>query len=94
MITTVSRWRRQTSRVGYVGVFVLLALHVVFWRRADALGGFWGHFNEASRWFQAIALASLLVILCCFFGVGWKRWAGVGCGLASLAMCFLYGAGL
>jgi hypothetical protein len=72
----------------------LLALHIAFSWRAYALGGFWGHLNEASRWLQAIALVSLLVALCCFFGIGWKRWTGVACGIASFAMAFLYGAGL
>jgi hypothetical protein len=91
---TVSPWRRWVSRVGYVGVFVLPALHGDFWLRAGALGGFWGHLDEAARWYQAIDLTSLLVILCCLFGVGWRRWIGATCGFVSFALTFMYAMGL
>lgn len=94
MMATVSLWRRWISRVGYGGVLVLVALHIAIWWRAYALSGFWGHLNEASRWLQAIALISLLVVFCCFFGIGWKRWIGMICGIASFVMTLLYGAGL
>ena len=90
----MSPWRRWISRVGYVGVFLLPALHVAFWRRAGALGVFWGHLDEAARWFQAIDLTSLLVILCCLFGVGWRRWAGTACGVVSFALTCIYAMGL
>ena len=95
MVAAMSSWRRWISRVGYAGVLVLVVLHVAVWWRAHALGGFYpGHLNEASRWIQIIALVSLLVAFCCFFGIGWKRWAGAAFGIASFVMAFLYAAGL
>lgn len=93
-MTTMSPWRRWISRVGYVGVFLLPALHGALWRRAGTLGGFWGHLDEAARWFQMIDPTSLLVILCCLFGAGWKRWAGTACGVVSFALTCLYASGL
>ncbi len=90
----MSPWRRWISWVGYVGVFLMPALHGAFWRRAAALGGFWGHLNEASLWFQAIDLTSVLVILCCLFGVGWRRWVGTACGVLSFALTSMYAMGL
>ena len=93
MMTTMSPWRRWISWVGYVGIFLLPALHCAFWRRAVALGGFWGHLDEAARWFQAIDLTALLVVLC-LFGVGWKRWAGTACGVVSFALTCMYAMGL
>ena len=93
-MTIMGPWRRWLSRVGYVGVFLLPVLHGAFWRRAGALGGFWGHTDEAARWLQAIDVTSLLVILCCLFGVGWMRWAGTACGVVSFALTFMYAMGL
>jgi hypothetical protein len=86
--------RRWISNAGYADVGLLLALHYAFWYRAEALHGYWGHFNEASRWFQIIDLASLLVCLCCLFGSGWKRWFGTVSGLLSLLLSFGYAMGL
>jgi hypothetical protein len=94
MMATVNSPRRWIARAGYAGVLVLVALHIAIWCRAYTLGGFWGHLNEASQWLQTIALVSLLVASCCFFGIGWKRWAGAAFGIASFVMAFLYGAGL
>jgi len=94
IMMTVRPWRRWVSRVGYGGLLVLVALHIAVWCRAYALGGFWGHLNEATRWLQIIALVSLLVAFCCVFGIGWKRWAGAAFGIASFVMAFLYAAGL
>jgi hypothetical protein len=82
------------SWIGYVGVFLLPALHAAFWRRADFLGGFWGHTDEASRWLQTIDLTSLLVVLCSLFGVGWKKWVSVACGSVSFAFACMYAMGL
>ena len=86
--------RQWISRTGYVGVVLLLALHIALWWRVDTLHGFWGHFNEASRWLQAILLLSLLVSICCLFGAGWKRWVGSTLGFLSLIVSLGYAAGL
>ena len=94
IMTTVSSLRRRISRAGYIGVALLPALHGALWWRASALGGFWGHLNEAGRWFQAVLLISLLVILCCLFGDGWRRWVGAACGIASFALVCIYATGL
>jgi hypothetical protein len=94
MMTGVSPWRRWLSRVGYIGVAILPALHVAVWWRAYALGGFWGHLSEAGEWLQAIDLVSLLVVLCCLFGVGWKRWVGAACGVVSFVLTCMYAVGL
>jgi hypothetical protein len=91
---TMNPWRRWISWVGYVGVFLLFAPHGAFWQRAGALGGCWGHLNEAGLWFQAIDLTSVLVILCCSFGGGWRRWAGTARGAVSFALTCMYGMGL
>ena len=56
------------------------------WTRARQLHGFWGHLGEASRWFQAIDLASLLVVTLFLFGIGWRRWLGVFLGLLSFLL--------
>jgi len=93
-MATVKAWRRWVFRIGGAGIALLFAFHAAFWWRAGVLGGFWGHFREVGVWFQAIGLTSLLVIVCCLFGVGWKRWVGVACGITSLVLTFLYGAGL
>jgi hypothetical protein len=64
------------------------------WVRAEQLHGFWGHFNEASHWFQVIDLTSLLAIILCLFGMGWRRWVGSTLGLLSFVLCCGYAAGL
>lgn len=94
MMKTVKPWGRWISRAGYVGVALLLALHCALWWRAFALGGFWGRLNEAGRWLQAILLISLLVIVCCLFGAGWRRWIGAACGVVSFALTCMYAMGL
>jgi hypothetical protein len=86
--------RRWISRTGYVGVALLLLLHLAFWWRAGALHGYWGHFDEASRWFQTIDLLSVVVLLCCLLGDGWKPWVGSAFGLLSLVLSFGYAMGL
>jgi hypothetical protein len=72
----------------------LLALHYAFWARAQALGGFWGHLDEATRWFQVIDLISLLVTILCLFGIGWRRWVGSSVGVASFLLSCMYAIGL
>ncbi len=86
--------RSWISRTGYVGVALLLLLHLAFWWRASALQGYWGHLDEASRWFQTIDLVSVVVLLCCLLGTGWKRWVGSALGLLSLVLSFGYARGL
>jgi hypothetical protein len=56
--------------------------------------GFGDTLNEAGLWSQAIDLTSVLVILCCSFGGGWRRWAGTACGAVSFALTCMYGMGL
>jgi hypothetical protein len=90
----LSQKRLWLSRAGYFGLALLIALHVAFWRRAGALLGYWGHLDEASRWFQVIDLISMLVLLACLFGSGWKRWVGSALGLLSLMLSFGYAMGL
>lgn len=86
--------RRWISNIGYAGTGFLVVLHYAFWYRAEALHGYWSHFNEASRWFQIIDLSSLFVCLFCLFGSGWKRWFGTFVGLLSLLLSFGYAMGL
>jgi hypothetical protein len=86
--------RQWISRTGYVGVVLLLALHIALWWRVDTLHGFWGHLDEASRWLRTILLLSLVVSICCFFGSGWKRWVGSILGFLSLMATRGYAAGL
>jgi hypothetical protein len=87
-------WRRSIALAGYFGVGFLLFLHCAFWTRAQALHGFWGHLNEAGRWFQLIDIASLLVTIFCLLGTGWKRWMGSFFGFASLLLSCIYAVGL
>jgi len=90
----LSQQRLWFSRAGYFGVAILLALHVAFWRRAGQLHGYWGHLDEAGRWFQVMDLISVLAFLFCLFGAGWKRWVGSTLGLLSLVLSFGYAMGL
>lgn len=82
------------SRAGYFGLVLLLTLHNAFWRRVGVLHGFWGHLDEASRWFKVIDVVSLFTLLACLFGFGWKRWVGSSLGLLSLMLSFGYAMGL
>ena len=66
----LNKWRRITALCGYVALCLSLALHIGMWIRAEQLHGLWGHFDEASRWFQLIDLASLLAVVLCLFGLG------------------------
>jgi len=79
---------------GYAAVCLSVVLHIAIWVRAEQLHGFWEHLNEASRWFQAIDLASLIAIVLCLFGTGWRRWLGSTVGLLSFLLCCGYAAGL
>jgi hypothetical protein len=63
------------------------------WIRAEALNGFWGHLSEASRWFQLIDIASLLALVLCLFGTGWRRWIGSALGFVSFLLCCVAAAG-
>jgi hypothetical protein len=82
------------SLAGYIAAGLLIVLHFAFWERAKALHGYWNHFDEVARWFQAIDAASLLVFLCCLFGIGWKRWVGSALGIASFVLGCMYAMGL
>jgi hypothetical protein len=86
--------RRWIANAGYVGIILLVATHFALWWRADALHGFWGHLDEASRWLQVLFVSSLLACMCCLFGVGWKRWIGATLALVSLVFSLGYAAGL
>lgn len=86
--------RSWFSRAGYFGLMLLLALHTALWRRVDALHGFWGHLDEASRWFQVLDVVSIFTLLGCLFGFGWKRWVGSSLGLLSLMLSFGYAMSL
>jgi hypothetical protein len=87
-------WRKWLLTSGYVALVVVIALHFAMWARAEELHGFWGHTNEAARWFQAIDVVSFVAITFCLFGMGWRRWVGLALGLASLVLCCMYAAGL
>ena len=93
-MTPMSQWRVLVSLFGYVMAVLLIVLHIAFWMRAQALHGYWGHLNEATYWFQIIDVASLLVVLCCLFGIGWKRWIGLAIGMSSFILCCAYAIGL
>ena len=86
----LSSWRRGIVVCGYAALGLSIVLHIAFWARAGQLGGFWGHFNEVSRWFQAIALTSILAVILCPFGTGWRRWLGSILGLLSFLLCCMY----
>jgi hypothetical protein len=87
-------WRRSIAICGYAFVYIALSLHVAMWVRAEQLHGFWDHLGEAARWFQAIILTSLLAIILCLFGTGWRRWVGSALGLVSFLLCCLAAEGL
>ena len=90
----MSRLRRTIWMCGLGALCLSLLLHFAFWLRAEQLHGFWGHFNEASRWFQVIDLTALLEIVLCLFGIGWRRWLGSALGLVSFLLCCAYAVGL
>jgi hypothetical protein len=79
---------------GYVALALAALLHVAMWIRVGKLDGFWGHFAEASRWFLMIDLFSLLAIVLCLFGIGWRRWVGSAFGFLSFLLCCGYAMGL
>jgi len=87
-------WRRVMLWSGYVALILAALLHVAMWVRVGKLNGFWGHFEEASRWFQIIDLFSLLAMILFLFGIGWRRWVGSTIGFASFVLCCGYAAGL
>jgi hypothetical protein len=93
-VRTLSSWRRGFVVCGYAALSLSMVLHIAMWFRVERLHGFWGHFDEASRWFQAIDLTSLLAIALCLFGIGWRRWLGSALGLLSFLLCCGYAAGL
>ena len=90
----LSHWRRVLVICGYAALSSSIMLHIAMWLRAEQLHGFWGHLNEASRWFQLIDLTSLLAIVLCLFGVGWRRWLGAALGLMSFLLCCAIAEGL
>lgn len=90
----LSRLRRVLMTCGYAVLSLSFMLHIALWLREQQLHGFWGHFNEASRWFQLIDLTSLLAIVLCLFGVGWRRWLGAALGLMSFLLCCAIAEGL
>jgi hypothetical protein len=91
---TTGRWRKAAFICGCVALVVAIVLHFFFWARAQALHGFWGHLDEAARWFQAIDVASLFAIALCLFGSGWKRWICASIGAASFVLRCIYAMGL
>ena len=90
----LSGWRRGLAIFGYAALCLSIVLHVAMWVRVEQLHGFWGHFSEASLWFQAIDLTSLLAFILCLFGIGWRRWLGSTIGLLSFVLSCGYAAGL
>ena len=90
----LSIWRRGFAKSGYAALCMSIVLHISMWIRVEQLHGFWGHFTEASGWFQAIDLTSILAIILCLFGIGWRRWVSSTLGLLSLVLCMGYAAGL
>ena len=90
MLTQWNRWEKPIEQLAssFHGMWIcrsgsVIALHIAMWVRAERLHGFWGHFDEASRWFQSIDLTSLLAIVLCLFGIGWRGWLGSALGLLS-----------
>jgi hypothetical protein len=94
MTTQLAGWRRALLSLGYSLLFAAIAAHIGFWSRANILHGFWGHFNEAARWMQAIDALSLLSFVFCFFGRGLKRWLGSSLAFSSFLLRCGYAAGL
>jgi len=94
MTTQLAEWRRALLALGYFLLFAAVGTHIGFWSRANALHGFWGHFNEAARWMQAIDALSLLSLIFCLFGSGLKRWLGSSLAFCSFLLCCGYAAGL
>jgi hypothetical protein len=80
--------------IGYFLLIAAVAVHIGFWQRAKALGGFWGHFTEAGYWMQVIDGLSLLALISFLFGRGWHRALGSRFAFGSFLLCCGYAAGL
>jgi hypothetical protein len=94
MTTQLAGWRSKLLVVGYLLLFMAIAVHIGFWSRANILHGFWGHVDETARWMQLIDAFSLLSLVFCLFGKGSKRWVGSSLAFASFLLCCGYAAGL
>jgi hypothetical protein len=60
MATTWKRWRGELLVLGYFFSFAVIAVHVGLWLRANMLGAYWGHFDQAAIWMHVIDTLSLL----------------------------------
>jgi hypothetical protein len=50
--------------------------------------------DDCESMVASFLVACGLVIPCCLFGVGWRGWVDVPCGVVSFALTSLYAVGL
>jgi len=94
MTSELAGWRRTLLALGYFLLLAAIGAHIGFWSWAYVFLGFWGHFNEAACWMQAIDALSLLSLTFCLFGRGLRRWLGSSLAFSSFLLCCGYAAEL